>query len=322
MLWLAWMAGSLVGPPAGAGTTGAPTTAEAAVFRFAEVSPTALGLWEGSLPVLVYQHGLVRKPGVPERFARSSYVHPLYGPDGEVLTDDFPADHYHHRGLFWAWPHVTVAGAHYDLWMLRGIAQRFEQWLSRTVTASNAMLGVANGWYVSGRKVMAEQVWFRVAPLTPNGRVVDVELIWTPTDQPVTLAGAEGKSYGGLTLRFAPGTNTVITVPAGSPPQDLAMTNLPWADLTRRWVNPGVTSGVAILVHPSHPDFPPQWLTRHYGVLCLGWPGVKPKTLQPGQPAHCRYRLWIHRGRPTVGELQQAFQRYQASSGAVAPGGQ
>jgi len=27
-------------------------------------------------------------------------------------------------------------------------------------------------------------------------------------------------------------------------------------------------------IHPSHPDFPPTWLTRHYGCLCVGWPGV------------------------------------------------
>lgn len=318
VLGLAALAGLVAALPARAGSMGAPTAASPTPFRFGPVNEAGLGLWEGSQAVLVYQHGLVRKAGVPERLARSSYVHPLHGPDGEVLTDDFPADHYHHRGLFWAWPHVTVAGAHYDLWMLRGIEQRFEQWLSRTVTASNAVLGVANGWYVNGRKVMAEQVWFRVAPLTTHGRVVDVELILTPTDQPVTLAGAEGKSYGGLTLRFAPGTNTVITVPAGSPPQDLAMTNLPWADLTRRWSDPGLTSGVAILVHPTHPDFPPQWLTRHYGVLCLGWPGVKPKTLQPGQPVPCRYRLWIHRGRPTVSQLQRAFELYRASPAAVA----
>jgi hypothetical protein len=290
-------------------------------FRFDERSQTSLGLWEGDKPVLVYHHGRVRAAGVPDRFTRSTYVHPLYGLDGEVLTDDFPADHYHHRGLFWAWPHVTLAGVHYDLWMLRGIEQRFEHWLARTVTASNAVLGVANGWYAAERKVMAEQAWFRVHPATTTGRLIDLEFVWEPIDQPVTLAGAEGKSYGGLTLRFARGTNTVITVPPGAIPRDLAMTNLPWADLTRRWAGQALTSGVAILVHPSHPDFPPQWLTRHYGVLCLGWPGVKPKTLQPGQPVRCRYRLWIHRGQPSVAELQQAFALYRAGTAAVAAAG-
>ncbi len=38
--------------------------------------------------------------------ARSDYIHPLYGLDGEVLTRDWSIDHPHHRGIYWAWPEV------------------------------------------------------------------------------------------------------------------------------------------------------------------------------------------------------------------------
>jgi AcrR family transcriptional regulator len=44
-----------------------------------------------------------RSMDVPEKFRRSCYIHPLYGLDGEVMTEDFPVDHRHHRGVFWAW---------------------------------------------------------------------------------------------------------------------------------------------------------------------------------------------------------------------------
>ena len=47
------------------------------------------------------------------------------------------------------------------------------------------------------------------------------------------------------------------------------------------------------------------WLTRHYGVLCLGWPGVQPKPFPVGEPIHCRYRVWIHRGRPDAAHAGQ-----------------
>jgi hypothetical protein len=76
-------------------------------FRFAE-SGSTLHLLEGDRPVLAYNAGIQTKAGVPAVLARSCYVHPLYGLDGEVLTDDFPRDHYHHRGLFWAWPHIRI----------------------------------------------------------------------------------------------------------------------------------------------------------------------------------------------------------------------
>ena len=301
-------------------TPAARSAAHQSAFRLADVDDKSLGLWEGDKPVLVYNHEVIRKPGVPADRARSTYIHPLYGLDGEVLADDFPRDHYHHRGLFWAWPHVTIGQQHFDLWMLKGIEQKFERWLARENTATNAVLGVENGWYVGDRKVMQERLWLRVLPAGADGRVIDLDFTWTPVDEPITLAGAEGKSYGGLTLRFAPGTNTVITVPVGTPSRDLAMTNLPWADLTRAWTREKTTSGAAILVHPTHPDFPPQWLTRHYGVLCLGWPGVKAETFQPGAPIRCRYRVWIHRGTPSVAALESAFQSYQASDGNVDPG--
>jgi hypothetical protein len=283
-------------------------------FRFADLNEKSLGLWEGDKPVLVYNHGIISPPsGVPADRARSSYVHPLYGLEGEVLTDDFPKDHYHHRGLFWSWPHVKIGDQHYDLWMLKGIRHQFERWLERQASTNIAVLGVENGWYVGAEKVMQERIWFRVHAAGVSERAIDMTCEWVPQGKPITLTGAEGKSYGGLTLRFPPGTNTAITIPSGLTAKDLPMTNLPWADLTRFWDKEKTTSGVAIFVSPDHPDFPPQWLTRHYGVLCLGWPGVKPATFQPGETIRCQYRVWIHRGPASAAQLGRAFTAYETT---------
>lgn len=295
--WLGWGCAS-----AGSGGT--------AGFRFEPVNESSLGLWEGDRPVLVYNHGVIRRAGVPERYARSTYVHPLYGVDGEVLTDDFPADHLHHRGLFWAWPHVRVGGVRYDLWLLQGIRQQFERWGRREASAREALLEVHNGWYAGEAKVVDETVRFRVHPVRGGTRAVDVAFEWRVLKGPLTLQGAEGKSYGGLTLRFAPGTNTAITIPAGRISEDLAMTNLPWADLTRLWAGSGRTSGAAIFVAPDHPGYPPQWLLRHYGVLCLGWPGVEPATFGEGDVIRARYRVWIHRGEVDAIRLREAYAEY------------
>jgi hypothetical protein len=283
-------------------------------FRFTNITDKSLALFEGARPVLVYNHGVIEQPaGVPADRARSTYVHPIYGLDGEVLTDDFPRDHYGHRGLFWGWPHVRIGAQHYNLWDLRGIQQRFQHWLARDAGPSNAVLAVQNGWYVGDRKVVHEEVWLRVAPSSGNERVVDVELTWTPMSEPLTLQGAEGKSYGGLTFRFAPRTNTVITTKLGQTENDLLVTRLPWADFSAGFGGRAEASGAAILVAPDHPDFPPEWMTRHYGLLCVGWPGVQPKTFQPGETVRCRYRVWIHRGAGTVENLRRAWHAYEQS---------
>ena len=283
------------------------------MFQFAAASTNSLRLSEGKRPVLVYNHGVLLKDGVPADRARSTYVHPLFGLDGEVLTDDFPKDHYHHRGLFWAWPHVLVGTNHYDLWMIKGIEQRFERWLAREAGPGGAVLGVENGWYAGKRKVVKECVWLRVFPASDGARAVDVELVLTPQDQPISLAGAEGKSYGGLTLRFAPRTNTVITTPLGSSAEDLPMTRLAWADLTAAFSGAPAASGAAIFIAPDHPDYPPMWLTRHYGVLCVGWPGIDAQKFPAGEPIRCRYRVWLHRGAAGKPALEQAYAAYLAA---------
>lgn len=286
-------------------------------FRFAPVDDKSLGLWEENKPVMVYNQGVISKAGVPANRARSTYVHPLYGLDGEVLTDDFPKDHYHHRGLFWAWPHVKTGGQEYDLWLLQGVEQRFERWLEKTGGAK-AVLAIENGWYAGERRIMKEEVTFTVHPERGNSRAIDIALVLTPQGEALSLAGAEGKSYGGLTLRFAPRQNTVITTPLGTGSEDLPMTRLPWADLTAEYPGMAQPSGAAIFVSTSHPDYPPMWLTRHYGVLCLGWPGVDAKSLEPGSPTRLDYRLWIHRGSVDGQILKQAYAGYVDGKRAIA----
>lgn len=283
----------------------------AARFQWSELNSKSVVLKDGEKPVLVYNHGMMLKDGVPADRTRSSYVHPLYGMDGEVLTDDFPKDHYHHRGLFWAWPHVRSDGKEYDIWTLKGAEQRFERWISKNVEARLAVLEVENGWYAANRKLATERITLKVHPANEDSRSLDVKLVITPVGAPLTLAGAEGKSYGGFTLRFAPRTDTVITTPLGNGKDDLPMTRLPWADLTAKYQGMPQPSGAAIFVPKSHPDFPPMWLTRHYGVLCLGWPGTTPQTFEPGKPITLEYRVWIHRGAADAETLKAAYGQYE-----------
>jgi len=293
-------------------------------FRVEEVDDKSLGLWDGQSPVLVYNHGMITAENVPEgdaRRTRSCYVHPLYGLSGEVLTDDFPRDHYHHHGIFWTWPHVKIDGQEYDLWTDRGIKQRFVEWLSREGGPVAGVIGVENGWFVGDQKVMIERVWICAYKAAGDARSIDLEFTWIPIDKPITLWGAGGKSYGGLTVRFAPPSSkdpsTVITVPSGRTTADLPDTPLAWADFTSKFDDQPTPSGAAVFVDPAHPDYPPTWLTRHYGPLCVGWPGVNPKTFQPGTPIRLNYRIWIHKTAAELAQIQQAYDGYAAAMQAA-----
>ncbi|MGO9109647.1 MAG: DUF6807 family protein [Thermoguttaceae bacterium] len=288
-------------------------------FAFSADSPASLRLSEQKHAVLVYNHGVITDEQVPpndSRRSRACYIHPLWGLSGEVLTDDFPKDHYHHHGVFWAWPHVEVGNEKHDLWMHRDIAQKSVRWLGQDTGALAAVLGLENGWFVGDRKVMIERVWIQAARATPTARALDLDFTWIPIGRPITLRGAEGKSYGGLNVRFAVASekDSVITVPAGASPNDLPDTPLPWADLTCKFAGATQPSGAAIFVPRDHPNYPPTWLTRHYGALCIGWPGVKGKTFEPGKPIHLHYRLWIHPTAVDVAALKAAYKAYLAAN--------
>lgn len=292
----------------------------ATVFKLIELDHATLKVVERDKPVLAYNYGTIVNRLVPEtdrRRARACYVHPLWGLDGEVLTDDFPRDHYHHHGVFWAWPHVVVAGQEYDLWTNAGIEQRFVRWLHQETGSVAAVLGVENGWFIGQRRVATERVWMRAFPAGGSERTLDLEIYLVPL-VPLSLQGVGGKSYGGLTVRFAVkrADDTVITSPVGTTREDLLETPLAWADLTSRFAGAPGRSGGAIFIHPRHPNFPPTWLTRHYGPLCIGWPGVDARQYEPGQPHRLPYRIWIHAGDRTEEQLRTAYADFTAAVNA------
>jgi hypothetical protein len=288
-------------------------------FQFQPLDERSLKLRDGQQPVLVYNHGVITSENVPQtdhRRSRACYVHPLWGLSGEVLTDDFPRDHYHHHGVFWTWPHVGIEGKEYDLWAGPNIKDKFVRWICRRAGTSAAVLAVENGWFVGERKVMIERVWLRAYRASGDTRSLDIEFVWIPVERPVTLRGAGGKSYGGLTVRFAVDNakQAVITVPSGRTSADLYETPLAWVDLTCPFQGPAAPSGAAVFVHPDHPDYPPTWLTRHYGPLCVGWPGVKAKTFEPGKPIRLSYRLWIHKAAVELEQLKAAYAGYVSAA--------
>ncbi len=195
-----------------------PADGSAAAFQFVEVDDKSLKLLEGDKPVWVYNHGTVTDERLPERDGRRSrgcYVHPVWGLNGEVLTADFPPDHYHHHGIFWSWPHVVIDGKHYDLWVSVDIRQRFVRWLHRETGPAAAVLGVENGWFVGDQQVLTERIWLRVYRAGADERTIDLEMYFVPGEQPVSLEGSAGKSYGGLTVRFDvwPRRDAVVRVP-------------------------------------------------------------------------------------------------------------
>jgi hypothetical protein len=256
-------------------------------FAFRDATPTSLELTENGKPVFVYNHGMILKEGVKEQYRRSSYVHPLYAPDGTVLTDDFPKDHPHHRGLCWSWPVVRFEGQTYDVWAVQGMHQRFVRWIAKQVSDDKAVLAVENGWFVDDRKAVKETVELTVRSAAGNRRQVDVKLTFEAVDAPVEIAGREIKGYGGVGVRFAPRSETTIRTDAGVESKDSDMVRHPWAELE------GVFEGRRAGLRIDSIGTVPGWCLRHYGYIAANVPGLDTLTLRPGKPLELNYRLTV-----------------------------
>jgi len=265
-----------------------------------------LSLSERGRPVFVYRHKEQLAPGVPEKYRRATYLHPLFDLRGNAITDDFPKDHLHHRGLSWTWAHVGVAGEVYDLWACEGVRQVFEKWIARETGPVCATIGVKNAWWTAQRKIMDEWVWIRAFPANEYGRAIDV-LLTLKALEPIELSGRKEKGYSGFGLRYGPRQTTIITTPQGVEAADTDLKRFPWADETGNFGGSTSLSGAAIFQHSSNPRSPAGWCLRHYGFIGVSWPGVEIIPLEPGKALTLRFRVWVHDGGAKEGKVQEAY---------------
>jgi hypothetical protein len=249
-------------------------------------------LLEDGKPVLTYNEGVQLPEGVPKDRARCCYVHPLYTPGGTVLTDDFPKDHYHHRGLFWAWPVVRTDSGTHDLWMMRGIRHKGHSILTRGPQAISV-----NHWLAGEKQVAREQVTITAHPANGTSRDIDLEVRLEAVGGPLTIAGTteQGKSYGGVSARFAPRTDTVIRTDKGVLEKDDDLTAYRWAEMEATYN--GRRALLRITPDPANPAAPHQWCLRKYGFVGASFPGktetVQSYTIEPGKPLTLRFRVTV-----------------------------
>jgi Methane oxygenase PmoA len=267
-----------------------------ASFAWKDEGDGKLVLREHSAPALVYNYGPQWKQGAPEDKRRCCYIFPLYTPAGVSMLDDFPEDHWHHRGLFWAWPVVETAGKVYDLWMNMTVKDRSARAPSVSADAKAAGLRVDNLWQADGRDIVREDVHLTVFPSKDGAREMEVELAWQAIGAPVTLRGSReaAKSYGGFSARFAPREGTVLRADGETLTKDEDLTPRRWAEL--EGVYGGKRAVLRITPDPKDQGAPYQWCLRAYGFAGASFPGKTAAdgyTLAPGKPLMLRFRVRV-----------------------------
>jgi hypothetical protein len=283
-------------------------------------------------PILTYWYGAPDSRNA-KKYPLNDFIQPLMGLDGETLTVASPPDHVHHRGIFWAW----VRNERQDKW-------KAEWWIPSGIHVEPDDLKCDPEGPVYGRffarhfwtyqakdtdpaeRFVEENLTCRVYTTTEQGRAVDLDLCLTALEDGVRIGGTTSgdKGYGGMTCRFAGpsdvkgATNVRIESDRGEVREETVNhLRATWVDWTGMFVGPDGhrldrRSGAALMVHPSHPDTPPEWITRAYGPVNVAWPGLRMIDLPQGKPVLLRYRFWVHRGDPRAGGVPEQYRAYAA----------
>ena len=283
-------------------------------------------LADGGRPVLTYQARRVELPaGYLEQIAegnriyaepRSGYLHPLYGLDGEELTLDWSVDHPHHRGIYWAWPEVQLGERTGDLHALQAVYSRPVGEPALTGAGESARVEAQNLWlWQDETPVVFERVAITAGALGADGsRAIDLELRFEALADGVSLARRGTDLYGGLNLRLAP----VEGLKFGHYAQEATLASKPraWSTATGIWKGGRRVTTLAILEHPTNPDFPGDFIT--YEDLPWFQPAFPRAgtrySLERGQPLTLRYRFLIQPGDAVPDVLAAACDRYAATA--------
>lgn len=310
---------------------------EATVTARVDEHRGVVNVFDGDEPVIRYNHDTVppppaivehfeknRKP--PLHYARGDYIHPVYGPDGEELTDDYSLNHPHHRGVSWAWPVVRYQGEVRDLWAVRVLPTQPGGVWARPVSLDRAVSGpvlalidATNVWKWGDQEpIVEEQVVIRSFRQNQRCRYLDVDLHLTALVDGVRIGGRPGGSYGGFSFRTYPEFDERQIDMQVDPEQ--RKPRRAWFHLSGNFPGGKGPAGVVLMEHVDNPDYPsfptpnnadrvpgqyPKWRT-----VQPAWPGDREVELPKGEPITLKHRLWIHPGEVDAEQLGALWATY------------
>jgi hypothetical protein len=255
-------------------------------------------------PVLYYRTAEAAFEG---QYPRANYIHPLYGIDGEILTEDFPEDHLHHRGIFWAWHQVLANGVPMgDSWECRDFiwdvdtvevvpADSVLTLNSRVLWKSPAFLGP------EGKKLpfVLEKTEIRIHARTAETQAIDFEISLLALVPNLRLGGSDDeKGYGGFSVRmklpegigFFSDTGPIF-------PRENAVEAASWMNITGALGADGKNAGLLIFGPAKAGGKTASWILREKGSMQNAvFPGRTPVAISMHNPTVLRYRLVVYKG--------------------------
>ncbi|MEL0455737.1 DUF6807 family protein [Flavobacteriaceae bacterium SZ-1-7] len=277
---------------------------------------------EGNDSILKYQ---ITEKSLNGKYKRANYIHPIYSLNSEVLTEDFPEDHPHHRGIFWAWHQLYIGdkriGDGWEInhfsWDVVSVKELPQSSSTKAIQAE--VLWKSDLWldFEGNEKPFVKEVTIlKVYPKTENYRPIDIEITLLALESNMRMGGSEdAKGYGGFSPRIKLPNDVAFTSSTGHvTPENLPIKAGPWMDISGSFTEIEEPSGITILCHPNNPKPINQWILRKQRSMqnaVYPFPGAEPVILSQTHPTILKYRLIIHSGDAKSLDINSIYSDYK-----------
>ncbi|MBG87963.1 MAG: hypothetical protein CMO80_13820 [Verrucomicrobiales bacterium] len=295
-------------------------------------------------PVLKYNKSTLTGPrGTEPHFARSGHIHPVWNPNGQIVSGDFPFDHKHQHALFFAWTRCEFEGRRMEFW---------NQKLELGRIAHEKVLKVESGSTSGGftvrltyqdiadpkkPKPILHEIW-TVRVYGDSRDHFRFDLTSKQTCATSSALKIQKYHYGGMALR---GSNEWIDTELrdqirdwekkrkDKPKADIAEPRRKYNYLTSEslkwkagnhsrpnWVSlhgklDNQPTGIAVLSHPSNFRSPqPVRLHPHMPYFCWAPMVLGEFEVAPGKPYVSKFRYIVHKGEPDAKKLNRQWRAF------------
>lgn len=256
-------------------------------------------------------------PGVDAVFGRSGYLHPVWTPDGRVISNDVPKNHLHHHGIWFPWTSSEFEGRPSDFWnsgSKQGKVEcvKVEKTVSGPVfagfTATHRFVNL-NG--PDGPKTALNETW-EVRVYNVSDRFV-FDLVSTQTcatEQPLVI---KKYRYGGLGFRgsidWEGKEGVAFLTSEGKTRANGHETTARWCVMTGQVG--GKDASIGFLCHPSN-FRAPQNMRIHPDEPFFNWavPQLGDLRIEPGRPFSSRLRFLAADGPLPAPAMEAQFRAF------------
>ena len=215
--------------------------------------------------VLSYQY---KKPGVPAGvdpvFDRAGYIHPLWTPEGEILTRIQPPDHYHHYGIWNPWTSTEFRGQEVDFWNLvkkqgrvdvTGVPSYSAGHVYAEVRARHDHLVITDTIKDLGTPALNEDLNIRIWDNFSDKWQIDfTSQLSTATEEPLIIKEYRYQGFGWRGKPEWNDKNVTLLTSEGKDKETGNATRARWCDVNGP--SSSGTSGILFLTHPGNYNYP------------------------------------------------------------------